>query len=409
MSPLKVTPKLDQTQFSPVGPGGLQKHLEKYGRLPPVTLLVTPLDGSKPITLDRFLTYNFKSSILVPVDQFTFTFVAPDDPQPFPNRVKEGDLITLFANGQPLATGIIDVVDVEVDNAYGEKVTVSGRDLTGQLADQDAVSINSEAIYGGQFSIAQAASKLIEATRIPRVLVQDATKQSKWLFATEPSESKLDALMRFLDPLNVLFWAGPTGSLIISKPNFAQATQGLLILSKERRKSNVFNMKAIRESNTIPNKVLPVWAGAELAQSAYPIREQALNNPAKGPARLRRLGSVLQKTSVFSSPQGTSAQDQSQVNLLTAGSSNLMQSIAKRLLSRGNHKELIVQATVLGHYNEKAKPYAVNQTYDVVFDRGAVDKKMFLFEVDYSGGEEGQKTNLFLCNLNTMVSDGKVK
>src|ERR1700733_2257767 len=127
----QIIPSSDQTYFSQVGPGSIQKIMQQKGKLPPVSLVLTPLTKGDIVVrpqayLDRFLSYQFMSSVMVPVDVFSFVFAAPDDVLPVNQRIKVGDIVTLNANQQPICTGIIDQVEVEVDREFGEKITITG-------------------------------------------------------------------------------------------------------------------------------------------------------------------------------------------------------------------------------------------------------------------------------------------
>lgn len=384
--------------------GGIRAFLEKNGRMPPVSLIVKPLDGSKNVVLDRFLSYNFTSSILIPVDTFDFNFVAPDDPLPLNKRIQNGDIVSLTAASFPLATGLIDAVETECDTEFGEKGNLNGRDLMAQLEDQDAISLDDKPIWANQYTIDQVMRKLAENTRITRFATRQAPVKP-YLFATEPGESKLAALQRFLEPLNCLAWMDASGRMIVGRPNMAQAPRGTLILSKSRRESNVMSIKVNRSSTNIPNIIVPIWSGQESVTDRVPP-EQRLLNSARGPSRLRKLGHRVPKTVVVSTPQGASPQELAGINTIVAGGANLLQAHAKRELARHNIKEMTVQVVVPGHYNDRGEPYAPDQIYKIEFDRGDVDEKMYLYQVDYSLTEErGQMTSLHFCRLGTIVSD----
>lgn len=382
--------------------GGIQKTLEATGRLPPVSLIVTPLDGSPTVFLDRFLTYQFDSSILIPVDTFNFTLANPDA-DPFYNSVKDGDIVNLYANDVPLATGIIDAPEVETDNQFGEKISIVGRDLMSQFEDQDSVSAQDAPIWAGSYTIEQAITKLMENTRVKGLRLQDAPKGS-YLFATEPGENKLSSLQRFIEPLNCLAWMDAAGNMVVGRPNMRQKAKGTIFCIRADRRSNVLSIKSVRSSTAIANIILPIWTGQEIVQNRV-SPEQRMYNAAEGPARLRKLGHRVPKSVVVSTPQGSSAQDLSGINQLSVGGSNLLQAHAKRELARQNHKELIVQAVVPGHYDENGEPYVQDTVYRVIYDRGPVDENMYLFHVSYQGSESGQRTTLYFCRLGTIVSD----
>lgn len=418
---MKVTPKSrDPINFGQIGNKGLQQLLEKTGRLPPVSLVIKPLSGGKnplkntnPLTLTKFLSYNFSSSILIPVDTFSFNFVAPDSKTPLSQIINCGDIVTLYGNNIALATGIIDQTDTEVDNEFGEKGMLNGRDLMSQLEDNDAITLDSAPIYANGTSVKNAVESLLDNTRIAGVVLQGAPTGSNWLLATEPCESKLAALQRFLEPLNCISWMSPEGKIVIGRPNMGQRASGKLVLNKEARKANVLSMKVIRSETRIPGAVCPVWSGQEDALHAV-SKSQLLMNTAQGPSRLWKLDHRVIKTTVVSTPQGSDPQSFAQINGITVSNFNpnksgggpILNAYATRELARQNQQELIVQVMVPGHYNEQGDPYKVDTVYTIDFDRGDVLENMYLFQTDYSLTlEGGQRTSLYFCRLGTIVAD----
>lgn len=405
----------------PASKVGFQTALRETGRLPGVTLLLTPVQPSdelprrEKIILDRFLSYSFTSSILIPVDTFEFTYAAPDDPRPIPSYIKEGDLVTLYANGTAVSTGIIDSLDIVTDPTAGERVTISGRDLLGQFEDQDAVSADSKQVYGDKITLDGILAELTKGTRIPSKPILRRVSTKPYLFATEPGESKLAALQRHLESLNALSWMTGTGRLVIGKPDYSSARVGEVICTRSfPQENNCLDMRAIFASTTIPNLILPIWTGQETVQERVKITN-ALFNRAKGPRRLRRAGHVVSKSVVVSNVLSGAAQDLAAVNALLeagaavgAGNSTILEAYGKREMAKYNHKELIIQATVPGHYTAGGKPYQTDQNHYVSYERAGINKEMYLFQVSYSLNEEtGQRTSLSFCNKGTIVADAQ--
>lgn len=396
----------EDQQFASPGTD-LDEILKKTGRLPKVEMLIKPLDGNVDVNLDKFLTYNFSSSILIPVDTFNFTVAMPDDSTPLPRRIRGGDIASLFANGQQICTGIIDTTEVEVDGESGEKGRIQGRDMLSQLEDQDAINFKDGALWGNNYTISQVLRALTENTRISRDFVYNKISRQPYLFATDPGESKLSALMRYLDPLNALIWTNPFGKVVVGKPNMTQLPSGTIICSRKKNFSNVLSIKVTRNATLVPTTVFPIWSGQESVQNRV-SREQGLNNADADVTRLRELKHFVPKTIVVSTPQGSSAQDLSEVTRIKVqgGGSNLLQAYAKKMIARENQKALIVEAVVPGHYNENGVPYQIDQVYNIEYDRGDVFEQMYLFEVNYSLTEEtGEQTRLVFCRLGTIVAD----
>lgn len=390
----------------------LQEKIQKDGKLPDIELLLRPLEGGEPVVLNRFIEYEFSSDVLVPVDSFSFMFNVPDGP-PINERIKSGDIVHLYANGKIISTGIVDEIDVETDSQFGEVGMINGRDLMAFYVDQDSMTIDfrlrrGEPLYG-TFTISGAVRRLNENTRIQGLILRDAPTKS-YLFASEPTESKLSALQRYLEPLNVIAWMSPEGKMIVGRPNMKQQALAKLIVSKEDRQSNVISMKATRQATMIPNIITPIWSGQELIQNRV-TSEQIVYNTAPGPTRLRKLGHRTPKAVVVSTPEGERIQDWSEITRLQvarAAGSTFLQAYAKRELARLNIYELIVQAKVIGHYNENAQPYLVDQVYHIDYDRGSIRENMYLYGIVYRLSEsEGQTTTLRFTRLGTIVSDIK--
>jgi prophage tail gpP-like protein len=401
----------------PIGAGAMAKFLAKNGQMPPVTMKIKSLEFGTEYFFNRFLNYQFMSSILTPVDQWNLTLLMPDDPNIFGLPVKEGDEISLFGNNIQLATGLVDQTEYDVDADYGEKLAINGRDLLGQWEDQDAVSLDSKIVVAKKATVPQIVQSLARDTRVnPTPQLRDCPRTEQ-AFATQPGESKLASLQRHVESLNVLFWMSPQGTLIVGKPNFAQKAKQRLFVSKKDRASNVIGMKVTRASGTIPNIIIPIFNGQESVQDRLQA-EQVFYNPAYGPNRLRKLKHRLPKSVVISAPSGGSPEEIQSVTFLNAaindgpkpGYGNLLRAYARRELARRNKDELVVQIQMFGHYNDLGEPFLTDTIYNIYNDRAQVDEDMYLFEVQYEGGEDkSQTTNLWFCKKNTLVSDTRIK
>jgi prophage tail gpP-like protein len=366
----------------------------KNGRGPRVSIQITPIDKLRnPITINKFLTYQFKSSILIPVDAFSFTFSMPETADSIYDFIKEGDLIRLQVDApnsgtNTLCTGIIDVVDIETTTDGADVVSIQGRNTLGQLEDQTTVNIQDKPLWGSKIT----------------GLIRQHEIAGTFLFATEPGESKLNALLRFVEPLNCLIWGGQKGEIVVGRPNMGQEPVGDIYCDRKSRRSNVMNIKAIRSSTQIPNIILPIWTGQESAENRI-SPQQAMNNKAEGPNRLRVGGHVVQRAVVVSTPSGSDAQSLSDINAITVGGSNILQAYALREMAKANTQELNVQANVKSHFNDSLTPFLIDQVYKINYPRASVQEKMYLYEVDYTlDAENGPKTSLNFCKLGTIVA-----
>ncbi len=394
---------------------GFSRQLDQQGRLPAVKLEVQPLESSrKPFTIERFISYNFNSNILIPVDTFTFTFKpAPpkNERETYDKLIKEGDLVQLTVANKAISTGYVDSLSIDTDN-NGSRMTVFGRDLMGMLEDNDAVNPDGRIMYAGRANILEVISTLTKGTRIRNTQFRNVANDVHSLFATHPGESKLAALQRFMDPLNAIAWMSAGGELVIGKPSFAAEPSGTVGIRQmgTRRTSNVLSMRVMRAAGQIPNAVAAVWTGLENVQSSFPENTFTINQ-AEGPKRLYDAKHRIYRVMPIGAPDASDTKDGlTEAQRLIAQGSNYLDALEAREIARSNIAELTVSATVSGHLNDNDEPYSADQTYDVVHDAAGISKKMYLSGVDYSLTEDaGETTELTFINLNTIVAQGPLK
>lgn len=399
----------------------VKKKLDKDGRLPAVKLEVHPLENSRePFTIEKFNSYSFVSNILIPVDTFAFSFrpappintfstkKAADEFSTYDDIVKEGDTVQLTVDGEAIATGYVDSTDTEIDINGGARITINGRDLMGFLEDNDAVNPDATILYTDTTTLDDMLPTLLKNTRIRGFEKKNLPSDVKSLFATQAGESKLASLQRYLDPINALAWMGPTGKLIVGRPSFNAQSSGTLGIRamSSTREANVLNWRTHRASGQIPNAVLPIWTGNESVQTLH--KGQIKANAADGPSRLYKAGHKIFRTIVTSAPNAEDVKSGlPEVVRLIAQGANYLNSLAAREMARENVNELLVTCSVVGHLNADGDPYAVDQCYDLVCDVDGIEKKMYLFAVEYSLSEDvGQVTHLSFCNLGCIVADG---
>lgn len=389
----------------------LAKNLSETGRNPSVKLEVHPLDTSKrPYTLDQFNAYTFSSSILIPVDTFSFTFKLPIDPRRNKpaDLPQEGDTVQLSVANVPISTGYIDAVEI-VTNESGTAVTIVGRDILGVLEDNDAVNSETGALWGNHENIDNVVTRLTDGTRLSgkNYELRGIERTTQSLFATFPGESKLASLQRFLYPINALAWTTGDGTLILGRPSFSAGslgTIGIQMLSGPRG-SNVLDMRIRRASGQIANAVLPIWSGMESVQDLVG-KQNIVFNAAEGPSRLHKGGHKILRAAVTSAPDAADRKDGlAEAVRLVAEGANYLQNTAARIIAAENVSELTVSALVVGHINENGDPFVADQIYRVMHDAAGLDKNLYLQGVTYQLNEDGgQTTALEFINLNTIVA-----
>lgn len=410
----------------------LNEILERDGRMPRVRVAIYPVDRQAgreftvlPVGDDQtitagFLGYDFDQNIMVPVDSWSFSLVAPGEKLPI-DIVRDGDVMQILAGGIVIATGIVDAVEEHGDVEGGERVTIRGRDLLSQLEDQSAINDQDAPLWMDDVTVETVVRELIANTRLQSdQIVLDQVPTGKYLFQSEPMESKLTALLRFLEPLNCLVWADPEGRITIGRPNFYQEARGTFFALKTERRSNIMSYRVVRNATQISNVILPIFAGQELAQDKV-AKQQRLYNTAARPSELYSAGHRVPKTVVVSHPSGL---DPNYINTITvnnaqtgrvstqlradtaAGSSLFIQQWAKRMIARENMGEILVDVVVPGHFGDDGRPYLANQVWNIQLERAAVNRRMYCYAVKYQLEDQGSPmTTLSFCNLNTIVAE----
>lgn len=392
--------------------GALLRYLEDNGRMPPIALSIYPLENPREeIFIDKFISYQFQSSIITPVDSFNCEiYYEKINGQ---RKILEGDIMVLRANGIPIFTGIVDQVDCETDGLSGTRKTISGRDLLGQWEDQDSVSVDGQIIYANKYTFIQVIFALAKSTRVdPTKIISRRAPKTPYLFATQPGESKLSSLQRFCEGLDIFFWMSGSGQIIIGKPDMYGTREGrksTLFLKRATRQANVLSMRSTRNATQIPNILLPIWNGQETVQDRV-SREQIMKNASAGPARLYSLGHRTPRAIVVSTPEGSAPQDLSELNTIQkAGSSKILQAYAKREAAKANMKDQAVQVAVVGHYTDRAEPLIPDQMHRIIYDVDDIDEDMFLYEVDYTlNDKDGPRSRLMFCKQTALVADSRV-
>lgn len=381
----------------------LSDYLEKNGRFPEVTLSIHPLDKDRSVfSIRNFLSYSFDSSILIPVDTFSFTMASPGSDFTFLDICKEGDSVSLSANGATLAIGTIDVIEVETTKDQGEIVTIHGRDFLGQWEDQNVVDIFGAPLYANSVGIEAVVSKLKNNTKVKGPALKNVSSVSGFL-SSDLGESKIACFQRFCESLNIIFWMSPDGVLNVGKPSMDASPSGDIFIDRNRKQSNVLSIKATYASTQIPNYMAAIYAGQEGVQDRI-SKKQIIKNPAEGPSRLRNSNYPVIKANVCSYPTGSDPVSITSLNVTKAYKTDYIYASALRDIARANVNELIIQANVAGHYNDNLEPFSPDTVYNVKYPRANVEEKMYLFHVQYSLSEQGQRTSLYFTKLGTIVS-----
>jgi prophage tail gpP-like protein len=371
----------------------------------PIELDFKSVQSGQAVSLRTFTSYSFDRNIMTPASAFRFT--APGVDKASRNAIRSGDLVNLWAispdgSKNPIATGIIDETDTH-GSAKSIEYVLTGRDVLGQLVDNSAVDAQNKIVNTSNFTLDAILRLLIKNTRIPSGFKSQQIPNGQLLFQTNPGETKINALQRYLEITNCLVWSQPNGQLILGKPNFTQKPSGKLFSSSQfANGNNMIDWRVRRNLNqAIRTIVSQLQTLGQVDAGSY-----TKNN--NDPDMLKVVGAGVGRSvySRFSYGGGNeSVNTVTQVGNQSGNPRKIGDEYALRELARDNMKVLDVEAVVVGHVNADGLPYNIDQIYSVFIEDEDVKEDMFVYGVSYELTESlGTMTRLRLCRLGSIVA-----
>jgi prophage tail gpP-like protein len=371
----------------------------------PIEISVTPISSKKPQFLRTFSSYSFERNILVPASPFRFTAEGVDPAVRM--AIRSADTVELYAKNStgttyPVATGYIDETDTHITPTSVEYV-LTGRDTIGQLVDNAAVDANNTIIHLASINLKNVALTVIQNTRIPPSILPQNLPDGLMLFQTNPGETKINVLQRYMEYTNCLVWSAPNGQMVIGKPNMSQPSMGNFILkSTGSNNNNLLEARVRRNTNMAIRKIAVQLQTLNITD---PSNITVTNgDPDVVAVAQYRAGKSVYRT--FSLGNGTDA-----VNQLTqVGSGGSPQQIgftlSRKEVAKSNMDVLEIEAVVLGHFNEQGQLYNIDQVYHVVIDDENVAEDMYVHTIKYDlTKDRGMITTMRLSRLGTVVAD----
>ena len=359
---------------------------------------------SIPIPLKTFTSYSFERNILVPASAFRFT--APGVDPATRQLIRSGDLVTLWvktANGmkQQIGTGFVDETDTHVLPNTIEYV-ITGRDTLGQLIDNDSVDAQNKVIVLERASLSSIMGALLANTRMPPKFVPQSLPNGTFLFQTNPGETKIASLQRYLELSNCLIWSLPDGRAIIGKPDFTQPSQGDLILNRGSKLNNVLEARVRRNVNTAIRQIVYQLQTLDLVDPTPYSKNN--NDPDIKPLISAKVGRSVFRHFSYGSGMDT-------VNTIVGPGNQsstprkIGDELSLREIARDNMKILDIEMVVKGHLNSKGEYFDVDDVYQVQVSDDNVHEDMYVYSVSYELTlDHGMMTRLRLCRLGSICA-----
>lgn len=365
--------------------------------------------GTDGPVIRLFDSYSFNQNILTPASAFRFT--APGVDKDVRNAVRSGDLVHLWATNSdglklPVATGIIDETDTHILPAKVSYV-LTGRDLLAQLVDNAAVDAKNLIVNTEAISLYNLLASLLKNTRLPQSFLYQGLPNGKMLFQTNPGETKINALSRYLEFTNCLIWSDPSGQAIIGRPNFAQKSSGALILNvTDTSQNNVMEARVKRNLNgTIRQIVTQLSTNGQVAAGEYTVKNASFQDDDDLKARAESgVGKSVYRTFSYGSGSDTINQIQ-QVGNSNGDPQNIGTALSLREIAHENMKILDVEIVVPGHINDRGFVYSIDQIYTVQIEDEDVNEDLYVYDITYElTVDHGLTTKMRLCKRGAIVA-----
>lgn len=367
-----------------------------------------PSKGTEAREITTFTSYAFDRSVLTPAAAFRFT--APGIDRETRMAIRSGDVVRLYVENENNKTaivgvGFIDETDTHITSGSLE-YSITGRDVVSQLVDNDAVDVDAQMVFFERANLNSLVSALLKGTRMMGShLTSQLSTTAPLAVQTNPGETKIAVLQRYLEWLNGLVWANNDGQLIVDKPNFAQAPKGSLTLKySDPGANNLIEARVKRNINQAIRRIVTVLSGTEGAASI--VKQFTLNNMDQG---LKAYRGTNVGRSVMRSFDYASGSDTLNQGIGLAKGSYEPQTVGRaysaREVAKENMQILDVEAVVQGHFNEFGILYDVDQVYSVTVEDEQVAEPMYVYSVSYELTlDHGMITRMRLCRLYTICA-----
>lgn len=357
------------------------------------------------VSLRTFDSYNFDRNILTPASALRFT--APGVDKDLRLSIRSGDTIQLFAVNQngdklPIGTGFVDETDTHITPSSFDYV-ISGRDTLGQLVDNATVDAQNKIVNTTNATLEWVMQFLLQNTRIPKAFIRQQMPNGPILFSTNPGETKINTLQRYLEFTNCLVWTQPNGQVVIGKPNFTQEKQGVLKMSFSNNKgNNLLEARVRRNLNQAIRQI--VCQLSTLGQVDAGVYTNFNHDQDMREVRASLVGRSVYRKFDYGSGED-SVNVVTQVGSQSGAPRKIGNEYSLRDIAKDNMKVLDVEAVVEGHINSAGLAYNIDQIYNVQIEDEDVDEDMYVYGCSYElTKEHGMITRLRLCRKGTITA-----
>ncbi len=312
-----------------------------------------------------WIDYSIDSDLLTAADAWSMDLGVPV--QDIPAEVRPWAEVVITLSDDMVLTGRIDGLRRST-RKDSRRLSLTGRDLAAVLVDSSA-----PVFVAREITLDEIIAKIVRPLGIARIDVRAKGRREK--ITVEPGMSAWDALERVCEQNGCWPWFEADGTLIVGGPNYSAAPVGELLLTLDRKRTNVLSLD-VQEDITDTHSEVTVLGqthGTEGKSGQNALRHTAVNAALDGVNRpLIIVDSECDNT-------------------------DLAARRARKALADSALESFTVTAEVRGHRIDGGVLWTPGQRVRVFSEPDGLDEIMFLMRRTFRGGrEEGQRTELTL-------------
>lgn len=275
------------------------------------------LETENGVTIERFVSYQFDSNFLTPTDGFRFTYAPGDTRAETVQRVladfQIGTEVRLKIDGKIQGVGHIDSVDLHGSKHTGLEVEIEGRTKIAYAVDS---CVDPGTVFAKETTIEDFVRKLYEPFGFTKITVSNdegrkkATGKIKTKAPTTGSSKKKRRSKKAVNPLSkylldtqlkpypgesvhafasrvcqrhgLWIWCDAAGGLVVSRPEFDQASLYVLQRKSGGEGNNVVSGGVRRSGQDQPTAIFAACQAGSTPDFLRSTRKLAIINPVAG-------------------------------------------------------------------------------------------------------------------------------
>lgn len=217
------------------------------------------------VTHAEWLNYDIDSDLLTPADAWRFKLGGGT---PLPEVIQPGADCVIRIGQETVMVGVVDEVVEQIDKR-GHSVSLSGRDMAGQMLDCSAPVFNEL-----QVSLSRIVKAICDPLKITSWRIDAADTQTRHKVSTTPGQTAWEVVQNAAEANGLWPWFDPAGTLILGRPDVPKEASATLIMSRDNPdKNNVLNASLTRSLQDVYSevRVLGQAAGAEGVRAMHGV------------------------------------------------------------------------------------------------------------------------------------------